>query len=184
MQGVRAPAEFLVTRHLITHPDDGPSEIARHERIHVPTASNALTRIREGHGLWTESQLLTHLRGLAERPRWRSHALRLPNPGRWVEHYEGRHLLSGEPAAAMDGFDLIPERHMVYVQTEAINEALNSALDEGGALAPRGRANLILKTIDPWLYEEPDGYAERGQRLLDYAESKHIQLLIGLRRLG
>lgn len=181
---MRAPAEFLVTRHLITHPDDGPSDIARHARIHVPTASNALGRIRTERELWTDEQLLTHLRGLPERPTWRTHALRLPNPQRWTEQHDRRRLISGEPAAVLDGFDLIPERHLVYVEADTIEAALRSALDEGGALAPRDRANLILKTMDPWLYEEPDGYAERGQRLLDYAESKHIQLLKGLRRLG
>ncbi len=180
---MRAPAEFLVTRHLITHPDDGPSDIARHERIHVPTASNALTRIRNKHDLWTEAQLLAHLRTLAERPKWRTHGLRLPNPQRWVDNYAGRHLISGEPAAVLDGFDLIPERHLVYIEADAVDQALQFALDEGGALAPRNQANLIVRTMDPWLYEEPEGYAERGQRLLDYADSKHVQLLRGVKRL-
>jgi hypothetical protein len=61
---------------------------------------------------------------------------------------------------------------------------LQFALDEGGAPAPRDNANLVLKAMDPWLYEEPNGYAERGQRMLDYADSKHIQLLMGLRQRG
>jgi hypothetical protein len=180
---VRAPAEFLVTRHLITHPDDGPSDIARHERIHVPTASSALIRIRAEHNLWTETQLLAHIRNIAERPKWRAHSLRLPNPQRWVDNYDGRKLISGEPAAVLDGFDLIPERHLVYLEAAAMNQALQFALDEGGALAPLNQANLTLRTMDRWLYEEPIGYAERGQRLLDYADSKHVQLLRGLKRL-
>lgn len=181
---MRAPAEFVVTRHLITHPQDSPAQVAKHARLHSATASNALSRIRQAE-LWTDSQLLAHLRSLAERPRWRRVNLRLPNPGRWLDGLDRPQATSGEHAAALDGFEVVPERHLVYVAAADLDAVIKSAIGDGdGALAPPEKANLILKTRDAWLYDEPPGVVERGQRLIDYDESKHVQLLMGLRRLG
>lgn len=184
---VRAPAEFVVTRHLISHPDDGPSELARHVGLHTATASRVLKRLQAA-GIETDEQRLSHLRKLSERPHHKTIGFRVPNPEQFfaaLDTLGAGFLVSGEAAAVRDGIDLIPERHLIYVD-EGAWEAVARAADETLAkIAPSSKANLTVKQADPWLCEDKTGaYVERGQRLLDYEQSNHVQLARSLERLG
>lgn len=181
---MRAPVEFIVTRHRITHPEEGPSDMARHTGLHLSSVSRALKRLKQ-ENLLTEDQHLAHLRTLAERPRHKELNLYVPNPGQFLEEMQHPFLLSGEDAAVHDGYDLIPERHLLYIEPDgwdAVGETVQEVL---GRVAPRSKANLTVREQDPWLIADESGrFVERGQRSLDYQENKHVQLARSLDQLG
>jgi hypothetical protein len=179
---VAAPAEFLVVRHRLSHPSDSAAELSRHVGLDRAVVSRVEARIRK-NGLWQENQLLEHMRALSRRPVVKRVHFRAPNPKQWFLEFSGRYWQSGEHvAASLDGMDVVPERFLVYVAPEDFDAAVRAAHDIIARLAPAPEGNLEIRVADPWLREgEQPNVAERGQRLLDYAESKHIQLLRGLR---
>lgn len=177
LQEVRSPVEFVVTRHLLTHPEESPAEMARH--CHSNYASVALARRRlDKKGILSEEQRLAHLLTLPERPRGKILAsFRSPNPDAWLRTINRPYWLSGEDAAAHDGYPIVPERHLVYVRPDDFHEAVQTALRLLGRIAYGPQSNLTVRQADPWLYLEPgEPWVERGQRLLDYIESQHVQL--------
>lgn len=146
---------------------------------------SVVLRRLEARGLWNEDQLIEHLRHLSERPPRREVGLLVPNPDQWLRACAVPYRLSGEVVAARDGIDVVPERFLAYVREEHVDAALRAALDVMGKVAPSRQANLILRIADPWLSDgESDDVVERGQRVLDYAESPNIQLAKGARRAG
>lgn len=179
---MRAPAEFVVARHLLTHPDDAPAQIRRHTGLRIESASKALRRIREAE-LWTPGQLVERARShLVRLPRREFHFY-VPDPKQWLKAFRGDYLVSGELAAAeADRYNLRPSHVLVYVQPGSLTEAAQVALDLGADVAKRAGANLTLREADPWLVNDDadEHLAEKGQRLLDYAESPQIQLVRGL----
>lgn len=176
-----APAEFLVLRHRLSHPSESQADLARHTHLDSSTVSRVLKRL-DAKRLWTPHQRVEAMRTASRRPTHKTYHFRAPNPDQWNAAYDGPAWLSGEPAAARDGYDLVPAKILVYVPPEALPQALRASQEIFAKLAPESRANLILREADPWLRadDEHDDLVERGQRLLDYAESKHIQLLQGL----
>lgn len=185
---VRAPAEFVVTRHLITHPDDAPSQIAEHTGLHATTVSRVLKRLQEDR-IYTDEQRLVHLRSLAERPEHKEIDFEVPNPDQFIQMLEQDSevgvLLGGEDAAVHDGYNLVPEHHLVYIDPGDWAEVAAAAEETLAKLAPRSGSNLTVREMDPWLTSEQTGtFVERGQRLLDYQESKHVQLARSLDEIG
>lgn len=176
-----APAEFVVVRHKLSHPDDSQADLSGHARLDRAVVSRVESRLRK-QGIWHEHQLLEHLRRLPRRPHHKRVSFLAPNPKLWFAEFERPYLQSGEHvAAAIDGMDLVPERVLVYVAEEDLDAALRAAHDVFARLAPAGQGNLEIRVADPWLSEgEQPNVAEKGQRLLDYLESHHIQLLRGL----
>lgn len=175
---VRTPAEFVVTRHLLSHPNDTAMEVARDCHLDPSVASRVVKRLRT-QGFWFPAQLVDHLKSLPERPSRRAVTMRLTNPELWFHAYKGPYMASGEAvAASVDGVDVVPGRFLVYVPREHAQEAVTAGLEVMGKLAPSSEANLEVRVADPWLRpgEQPN-VVERGQRLLDYAESRQIQLL-------
>src|SRR5688572_18261607 len=106
---MRAPVTYVVARHLVAHPDDGPSAIAKHCSLHVPSVSIALKRFRD-QDIWGEEQLLEAMRKVSETPAVRTYHFLAPNPEIWLKQFPAKAWLSGEYAATMDGMDLVPER--------------------------------------------------------------------------
>lgn len=181
---VRAPVEFVVTRHRITHPNEQPADVARHTGLHLSSVSRALGRL-EGENLLTENQHLAHLRTLAEGPRHKELNLHVPNPEQFLEELQHPFLLSGEDAAVHDGYDLIPERHLLYIEPDGWDAVGETVQDVLGKVASRSKANLTVREQDPWLVaDESRRFVERGQRSLDYQENKHVQLARSLDQLG
>lgn len=186
--GMRAPAAFVVTRHRITHPEEGPAQVAAHTGLHTTTVSRVLKRLREKQ-IYTDRQRLAHLRSLSERPDPKEVHFEVPNPEQFLQVLEGQLeaevLLGGEDAAVHDGYNLVPEHHLVYVGPEGWSHAARAAEETLAKVAPRSAANLTVRETDPWLTSDASGrFVERGQRLLDYQESKHVQLARSLEDLG
>lgn len=178
---MRAPVEFAVLRHLLQHPDDRPATLARHAHLHPRSASLALARIRDA-GTWGDAAVLLRLRATAERPRWRTHHYRAPNPRQWLVAYQGPCWLSGDEAAAREGHDLVPERIIAWIPPERLQDGIRACEEILADSASRDTANLILRVADPWLAadERDPELVERGQRFWDYHEYPHIQVLRGL----
>lgn len=112
---------------------------------------------------------------------------RAPNPKQWHRQFDRTAWLSGEVAAAEhDGYNLVPERYLVYVDPKDWRHALQSALEIFADVAAPAQANLLIREADPWLNadDEKPFLVEKGQRLLDYASSRHVQILRGLRPLA
>ena len=177
---MRAPAEFVVLRHLVTHKDDAPSDLAKHCNLYLKSASLVLARLRDAD-VWTEPQILARLRIVAERPRWRTLGYVCPNPAQWLKAHRGPHLLSGDEAAAREGVPIVPERVIAWIQPDELAAALRAA-DAVVARPTRAQtANLVLRIMDPWLAADPKRpeLVERGQRLLDYEAFPNIQVLRG-----
>lgn len=179
---MRTPAEFVVTRHLLSHQGDSPTELARHLGLDPAVASRVAKRLRE-QGFWTSSQLLDHLRSLPERPPRKVLEFRVTNPELWFRAYHGPYWASGEAvASSVDGLDVVPGRFLVYVPPEKVPAAVSAVFEVLGKLAPTSQANLEIRVADSWLREgEQPNVVEKGQRLLDYLESHQIQLLRALR---
>jgi hypothetical protein len=181
---VNAPAEFVVLRHLLSHPRDAPTEVARHAKL-VESSVRLVLRRLKGEGLSSPGQWFEKLRSGRRRPEWRELRFQLPNPDNWYREFPGPLQISGEVAAAeYDRLSLIPSRHLVYIHVSDQERAIEAVWRAFGLLCPnRERANLVLRISDPWLQPDSDDprFVERGQRLLDYAESRHIQLLGALK---
>lgn len=183
---MRAPAEFVVLRHLLTHREETPAQIGKHTGLRIDSALKVLQRLhRDETG--TQEQILERARSLALRLRRRDLHFFLPDPKQWLKAYEAPHLVSGELAAAeADHYNLRPAHVLVYVQRDHLGQAARTALDLGADVATRREANLTIRQADPWLTNDDadEHLAEKGQRLLDYAENPQIQLLKGLSRSG
>lgn len=234
---MRAPAEFVVTRHRITHPEEPTARVADHTGLHPTSVSRVLERLRDQH-IYTEDQKLAHLRTLSERPRPKEISFDVPNPTQLLEAlealwtppssgatpppwetapasseatdapdaraegaatssvatppsseatdpHEAPFLLGGEDAAVHDGYNLVPEHHLIYIEPDHWSDVASAAKDVLARVAPASAANLTVRERDPWLTPDPTGrFVERGQRLLDYQESKHVQLARSLEDLG
>lgn len=178
-----APVAFVVGRHLLHHPNEGPAAIARHCHLHPGSVSSALKRLGDR---WRDEELVAHLQGQAAKPRPRRFAFRVPNPDQFLAAARRSGLaywLSGEHAAAIEGHDIVPERCIVYVRPDDMDDAVGLARSVMGRVAAPRQANVEVRLADEWLYLDPnDELVERGQRLLDYAESRNIQILRSLAR--
>lgn len=179
---MRAPVLYVVLRHKMTHPDEGAASIARHCRLHDHSVRSALQRIK-GEGIWQDAEILHRLQSIKERPPRKAFHFSIPNPHQFLNAVTVPVWISGEFAAASEGYDLVPERLLVYVRGEDADAATKDALDEFAKVAPESKANLTIALADPWLHLDPvSDLVERGQRLIDYRESRHIQILRGLPR--
>ncbi len=178
------PASFLVIRRLLSKPDLRPYALAKDLRIPISSAAAVYARLREENVAKHPRLLLERLRQM-RRPDVQVFTFRAPNPDQWFRAFQHQAWLSGESAAAHDQLNLVPSRHVVYVQPEHVPDALAAAKAILADYAPRpADANLEIRVADPWLRpdDEEPRLAEKGQRLLDYAESKHIQILLELER--
>lgn len=173
---MRTPVEFVVTRRLLSEPAATPSDIARHGNVRLTSAARAYRKVRDLTGL-RPSLLFHHLLELKERPHWPTLHFHIPDPEQWQNRYQGARWFSGEVAAALEGYDLVPERWHVYLPPDDVPGAVVAAKQEFARVAKASDANLVLCTADPWLHLDPDSdLVERGQRLLDYWNSRHIRL--------
>jgi len=175
---VAAPAAFVVIRHLLTHPEDTPAKIAKHCFLHDTTVREAMKRLKNADILGHERLLLQRLRNHPQRIRHRRYAFHAPNPDQFLSALDAPYWLSGEYAAALAGFDLVPEQAVVYVAAADLAAATQAAKDVFAKIAPESKANVVVKVADSWLYLDPDSeIVERGQLLLDYQDSRHLQIL-------
>lgn len=167
--------ETAVARHLLSHPGESTYALARHLRFPFSTARDARRRL-PGEA---EDQLLAHLR---RRPvRHEELFFAHPAPEQWLALPPPAPLsISGEDAAALEGHDLVPHRHLFYVAPEDLTILDRSLRDAGAEPVGPAEANITLRVRDPYLLDDPPPLVERGQRLLDYLESRNIQLLRGL----
>lgn len=173
-----APAEFVVIRHLLTHPDDTPAQIAKHCSLHDTTVRAAVKRLKEADLLGHDRLLLQRLQDHPQRIRHRRYAFLAPNPDQFLAALDVPYWLSGEYAAALAGFDLVPEQAVVYLDAADLVAATRAAKDVYAKLAPESKANVVVKIADAWLHLDPGSETvERGQLLLDYQDSRHLQIL-------
>lgn len=180
MAAKRPRADALLARHWLTHPGESAYAAAQHMGdIERRTLQNAAERLRTRVGT-SEASLIAYLREHPIPPT-KTISFRHPTPERWLKDTTVHHLLSGEDAAVIDGWDLVPHRHMAYVNLDDLQSAVDEVLDSGGRVADPDDANLTIRVGDEWLYEEPKSFVERGQRILDYLTSKNVQFLIQLR---
>ena len=184
----RAPVEFVVLRHLLTHPGDTTTEMARHCHVSLSSASLALSRLREENPRpsgWDPAWLWERLLSARERPTWKTFRFHVPNPDNWVTAMRDRHVpawFSGEVAAAREGIDVVPNTVVAYVREQDMAAAFAVA-KESFAKVSEANANLVIKVADPWLSFDGED-VEKGQRLLDYNESRNIQLAKVIAQLG
>ncbi len=179
---MRAPVEFIVTRHLIGDPAATPTEIARACSIERSSASRALSRLRET-GLTTPGQLLAHLHSLPSKPYWPTHSFQAPNPDAWTTGAP-LHWLTGQAAAAHDGLDLVPSVLEAYVQEADLQAALIAARDIFAKPCGRRDANLVIHVADSWMTLDPaSNLIQVGQRWLDYSQDPNVQFAKELQRL-
>lgn len=180
MASKRPRTDALLARHWLTHPGESAYAAAQHMGdIERRTLQNAAERLRSRVGT-DEASLIRYLRAHPIQPT-KTISFRHPAPERWLKETPIHHLLSGEDAAVLDGWDLVPHRHMAYVGLADLARAVDDVIDTGGRVADAEDANLTLRVGDKWLYEEPKSFVERGQRILDYLSSKNVQFLIQLR---
>lgn len=173
---MRAPVEFLVTRQLLTESQAGPAEISRRCHLRASSVARAYHKVREITDLH-DHRLFRHLLELKERPHWSNLHFYMPDPRQWQNRYKGSRWLSGEVAAALEGYNLVPERWLVYLLPDDLDEAVEAAKTEYAKVAPPGKANLTFRNTDPWMDLPTDSdLIQRGQRLLDYWASRHVQL--------
>ncbi len=168
----------LLARHWLTHPEESAYAAAKHLGLSPRTVQVAAQRLRKRVGT-SRGQLLQFL--VAHPIPQKSVALRHPNPETWLRKPPVPVSLGGEDAAAVLGWDLVPNRHTYYVSPEDFEITVKSLLDNGARLTDADGANVTIRVRDEWLLDEPAPLVERGQRLLDYATSKNIQLLMQLR---
>ena len=180
---VRAPAEFIVIRHRIAHPHESAYQTAKHTGLSNWTVAQVLHRISQ-ENLVVEEQFVERLRAVIVKPEPKELHFRVPNPANWYRSFREDYLVSGDVTASeIDGFPLVPERHLVYVHERDLPHAVQAAMDSLAEVAPALKANLTLRVADRWLLPDDDHpkAVERGQRLLDYAASRQVQLVKGLR---
>lgn len=171
----RSPTRFVVARHLISHPDDSPGQIAFHCHLQIPSASRALRAILAETGL-EPAALLEFMLRTPEKPRWRSFHYRAPNPSHWVKAAMIPYQLSGDVAAAtVDGLNLSSDRTTIYVRENDVEAAMKAASRIYAKPASPSKSNLVLRVADPWMAFEGN-VAEKGQRWHDYATSTNLQL--------
>lgn len=176
---MNAPADFVVSRHLLSHPHDSPADVANHVGLQRPVAYNVFKRLHE-NDLLQEGRLLHHLQHHPRNIQHKSHHFRVPNPQQWINQFSGHPLLSGDIVAAEhDGYNIVPNLWIAYVRPDQEKDAIQAALDVFADFAPKNKANLLIRIADPWLRpdENDPKLAERGQRLLDYSESPMLQLV-------
>lgn len=175
---MKAPAEFVVLRHLLTHPHEAPYDISKHTGLGADSASKVLKRL-EVEGIFEPEQVLARLRSTSRRPSRRSVHFQAPNPLLWLRQFQGPYLVSGQVAAAeQERVNLAPSSLLVFVPEAQIERAMKAALDIFAKVAPAHQANLHLRMADPWLAndDQNEHVAEKGQRLLDYEEDPMIPL--------
>lgn len=174
---MRAPVEFVVLRHLLGHPNDSPAQIARHCSLHDTSARMALKRIRQKDAN-TPSWILRQLQTRRERPHHKQYNFQAPNPDQFLVALRAPHWLSGEYAAAMEGFDVVPEQALIYIREQDLPTVTAAAKETFAKVAPASKANVVIRIADPWMdLRDGEPLVDRGQRLLDYEESKHLQIL-------
>lgn len=181
---MRAPAEFVVLRHLITHPDDEPYTLAKHTGLRVDSVAKVVKRLGP-ENRHSQEQLLARLRAVPRRPNRRSIHFQAPNPLTWLKQFKEPYLVSGQVAAAeAEKINLVPSSVLAFVPLEHVDAAVQAALDIFASLAPAKGANLHIRVADPWLTnDDADArLAELGQRLLDYDEDPLIQMAWRLTR--
>jgi hypothetical protein len=174
-----APADVIISRHLIGHPDDTAADAARHTGLHRAVVHQVIRRLRADDALH-EGRLVARIQNHPRRLHHRALAFRVPNPAQWANQFSQRFLLSGDVVAAeKDGYNVVPEKWIVYVQPQDEQAAMKAALDVFADVSPHRLANLLIRIADPWLLpdDEDPRLAERGQRLLDYDESPLLQLI-------
>jgi hypothetical protein len=170
--------ESAIARHLLSHPDDTTYRLARHLRLPFSTARDARKRVESQAG----GNLLAFLR--RHPVRHRELFIAHPDPARWLGGPPPAPFsISGEDAAAIEGYDLVPHRHVFYVAEEDLNQLHGSLRETGGEPVGPDEANVILRVRDAYLIDDPAPLVEKGQRLVDYLESKNPHL-IGRLQLG
>lgn len=169
------PSTLLLARHLLSHPDDSGYRAADHLGLHPRTAQRAKKRLEDRVGLG-EPALLDYVDRNKRHFDHRDLHLRHGAPERWLAAPPAPVSLSGEDAAAVEGFDLIPHRHLLYVAEEDLTLLERSLRDDGAVPCGPDEANVTLRVRDPWLLDDPAPLVERGQRLLDYRHSRHVRL--------
>ena len=172
-----AITDRLLVRHWLTHPEESAYEAAKHMNLSKRTVQFAAKRIKARTGIQRERLL----EFLCENPiAHKNIGFYHPNPNVWLRHPPVPVSLSGEDAAAVMGWDIVPNRHIFYIEATEVNTIVKSLLGSGGRLAEDMDQNISLRLRDKWMIDEPVPLVERGQRLVDYKESKNIQLLAGL----
>lgn len=174
---MNAPAEYVVCRHLASHPYESVSQLVDHVKLHYSVVRAAKQRLGQQH-LVEPSDLVQHALRLARQPQHEERSFYLPNPDNWFRSFHRPYLESGERVAAdVDGLNLIPEHFLVYVAPEDANAAYRSAIENFGKLASARQANLLIRVADPWLESDGDKpIVELGQRLIDYEKNPNIRL--------
>lgn len=169
--------DSAVARHLLSHPGETTYRLARHLRLPFSTAHDARRRVEADAG----GDLLAFLRA---RPiRHRELCIAHPAPERWLAGPPPAPMsIGGEDAAAVEGYGLVPQRHVFYVAEEDLNHLYWSLRDSGGEPVGPSEGNVLLRVRDAFLIDDPPPLVERGQRLLDYLESRNIHLVRRLRR--
>lgn len=171
----RSPAQFVVARHLVSHPEDAPGDIAAHCHLLVQSAARAYKRVFDQTQL-QPGLLLETMRAAGEKPTWRTFRYWVPNPGHWPKAAKVQAWLSGEHAAeTVDGLDLVSSRRIYYIRPDDLPAAMQAASDIFAKCASARQANLALRVADPWM-DLTGQVAERGQRWYDYASSSNLQL--------
>lgn len=168
---LRKPLDFAVARHLLSDPAEGPSAVARHLRARPAQVHSALARIARQADLASEASLLAFLRRFPRRVEERHFAM--ADFESWFARPPAPVSLSGEDAAAAEGLPVVPHRHLLYAAPEDLAMLEASLRAAGAEPVARGEATVTLRVRDPWLRDDPAPLVERGQRLLDYAESRH-----------
>lgn len=168
-----AESDILLARHLLSHPDDSAYRAAEHIGIHPRTAQRAMNRLRDRRGL-DEPSLLSFL--VDNRLDHQDHHFSHPSPERWLANLPAPVSLSGEDAAAIEGLDVVPNRHLFYVAEADLSLLVKDLQDAGGEIVGPEEANITLRVRDDWLVDDPEPLVERGQRLLDYHDSWNLRL--------
>lgn len=170
-----APTTFLVARHLLTNGPTPAPTVATHLQLNRTSVYRSLKHLQDATGL-DPSLLVDAMIDAKRRPSWTSWLYQAPNPLQWQRAFAAPSGLSGEHAAeAIDEINLVSDKCIIYVPANSQPAVAQAAQKIQARAAPPSRANLIIRTMDPWMHLH-DGLAERGQRYYDYAMSKHIQL--------
>lgn len=166
-------SDVLIARHLLSHPGDSAYRAAKHIGIHPRTAQRAMNRLRDRHGTG-QSQLLSFLEKnrIDHQDRYFHH----PAPEEWLADLPAPVSFSGEDAAAIEGLDVVPRRHLFYVAEQDLSLLINDLLEAGGEPVGPDEATVTLRVRDDWLVDDPAPLVERGQRLLDYLDSWNVRL--------
>lgn len=166
----RPTSVSAVARHLLSHPDESSYAAAKHLSIPTASATRAVNWL-ERNGVSAEAERLRFL--IANPIPSKQFHFRVPDAAAWLAAPPAPLSVSGEDAAAVEGLDLIPHRHLLYVAPKDLERTVESLRAADADFADPDVANVTLRVRDPWLMDEPAPLVERGQRLLDYRESRH-----------